>query len=120
MNAKRDADRLSTTLSVDITQVSKTDWRVSNSADQVLGYVEQLSSHRYEVMWLTEPLRWGYTSTFPDAIAAVAGADESVAEIWPERDEESQVADHRYDSASVTPPPLAVRAHHRATWQSSG
>ena len=57
---------------VEIVRLSRTDWRINDASDpeRLLGYIERQSSGRFEVMWMTDPMRWGYASTFEEALAA--------------------------------------------------
>jgi hypothetical protein len=57
---------------VELVRLGRTDWRVTDAAhpDRLLGYIERQRSGRFEVMWMTDPIRWGYAASFDDALAA--------------------------------------------------
>jgi hypothetical protein len=62
---------------LEVVRTGRSDWRVSDSRrdpgdpDRLLGFVERLDRGRFEVLWMTEPLRWGYTRSLPEALAAL-------------------------------------------------
>lgn len=120
MNAKRDAHRMSEELSVDIHALSKSEWRVSapeatGPAHEILGYVEQLDSHRFEILWMSEPMHWGYAASLSEAICALADGARFTGEVTAERDSALRHVELNYTSTTFTTP-NAVRAHHRSTW----
>ncbi|HEY5229697.1 MAG TPA: hypothetical protein VIJ11_02245, partial [Galbitalea sp.] len=43
---------------------------------RLLGFIERLWPDRYEILWLTEPPRWGYVGSLKLALAAF---DDTVA-----------------------------------------
>jgi len=61
---------------VEVRSIGKTEWRVSDSRQEVgstghvLGFIEQLRRDRYELVWMTEPPRWAYVDSLADAVAA--------------------------------------------------
>ncbi len=61
---------------LEIVRLGRAEWRISDArvdgpgSARLLGYVERLLRHRYEVVWMTDPIRWGYVETFDEAIAA--------------------------------------------------
>ena len=62
---------------LEVVRTTRTDWRVSDARrestdpERLLGFVERLGRARFEVLWLTAPLRWGYVASLPEAIAAL-------------------------------------------------
>ena len=72
---------------IDVVRLSRTDWRVSRSdePERVLGYVERQGANRFEIVWMTDPMRWGYTITFDDALMAFGDASRFTGEILDER-----------------------------------
>jgi hypothetical protein len=59
---------------IEVIRLGRYDWRVSDARlagsdpARLLGYVEKLSNRRYEVVWMTDPIRWGYVDTFAIAL----------------------------------------------------
>jgi hypothetical protein len=72
---------------LDVVRLSRTDWRVSRVGrpDQVLGYVERQRVDRYEIVWMTDPMRWGYATSWDDALMAFGDASRFVGEILDQR-----------------------------------
>jgi hypothetical protein len=64
-----------------VVQLDRENWRISDARVEVadnsglLGFIERISSRRYEILWMTDPLRWAYEGSFD---AAVRGFFESV------------------------------------------
>jgi hypothetical protein len=59
-------------------RLSRTDWRVSDARvpaaepGYLLGYVERLLRDRYEILWMTDPMRWAYTDSLDAALKGLA------------------------------------------------
>jgi hypothetical protein len=72
---------------LDVVRLSRTDWRVSKRAEpeQLLGYIERQRGDRYEVLWMTDPMRWGYAPSFEDALVAFGDSARFTGEILAER-----------------------------------
>ena len=72
---------------LEVVRLGRSEWRVSAASERglLLGYVERLRADRFEVLWMSDPIRWGYTSTFDDAMAAFAGTGAFVGEVFPAR-----------------------------------
>jgi hypothetical protein len=72
---------------VEIVRLGRTDWRVNDAAnpDRLLGYIERQRSGRFEVMWMTDPMRWGYAASFEEALAAFGSSVHFVGEILDKR-----------------------------------
>jgi hypothetical protein len=64
------------------------DWRASATGepDQLLGYIERQRGDRYEVLWMTDPMRWGYAGSFEEALAAFGDSSRFNGEIVEERE----------------------------------
>jgi hypothetical protein len=61
---------------LDVVRLSRTDWRVSRAGTpvQVLGYIERQRVDRYEIVWMTDPTRRGYATSFDDGSTMVLPA----------------------------------------------
>ncbi len=46
--------------SLHIVRLGKSDWRVCDVQGELLGYIERLNQERYQVVWMTDPMNWGY------------------------------------------------------------
>jgi hypothetical protein len=59
-----------------VVRLGKTDWRVSSGPDPVdlLGYIERQRGGRFEIVWMTDPIRWGYAESFDEALLAFGDA----------------------------------------------
>jgi hypothetical protein len=92
---------------VSIVRLGRTDWRVSSAADpdELLGYIERQRSGRYEVVWMADPMRWGYVATFDEALSALRDSARFLGDVFAER---AQLV------GRVSVP--AVARVHRATW----
>jgi hypothetical protein len=77
---------------LEVVRLGKFDWRVSDSRiDQAdgsrrLGYIEQIGSFHYELLWITVPLRWAYVESFAAAVGSFANSTTFPAEMLAERD----------------------------------
>jgi hypothetical protein len=95
---------------VEIVRLGRGDWRVNDAAhpDRLLGYIERQRSGRFEVMWMTDPMRWGYAASFEEALAAFGESVLFVGEVFERR-------------ATVEGQTRAGRPLRRTTWiKSSG
>lgn len=83
---------------LEVIRLNRTAWRISNSSisqgdpDRLLGYIERLSSDRFEVLWLGAPISWAYVTSFEVALAAVADRSQFSGIIEPERDPATRAA----------------------------
>ena len=83
---------------LEVIRLNRTAWRISNSSisqgdpDRLLGYIERLSSDRFEVLWLGAPISWAYVTSFEVALAAVADRSHFSGIIEPERDPATRAA----------------------------
>jgi hypothetical protein len=68
-------------------RLDKSDWRISSGADpdNLLGYIERQRSGRFEVTWMTDPMRWGYASSFDEALLAFGDSVRFTGEILDQR-----------------------------------
>ena len=73
--------------SLSVVRLGKTDWRISDALDPdiLLGYIERQRADRFEVTWMSDPMRWGYARSFDDALTAFADSARFGGEIFPER-----------------------------------
>jgi hypothetical protein len=57
---------------IHVVRLGRTEWRVNSEADpdRPLGYIERQRADRYEVTWMTDPMRWGYAASFDEALVA--------------------------------------------------
>jgi hypothetical protein len=61
-----------------VIRVGRKEWRISDSridasvSGHLIGFVEKLPTGRFELVWITEPIRWGYSDTFAEAVAGMA------------------------------------------------
>jgi hypothetical protein len=90
---------------VEIVRLGRSDWRVNDATDAslLLGYIERQRSGRYEVMWMTDPMRWGYASSFEDALGAFGEGLRFAGEVFDRR-------------AQAERPTHGRRAVRRSTW----
>lgn len=93
--------------SLEVVRLGRTEWRISPAVDpgQVLGYIERQRAGRFEVVWMTDPMRWGYTETFDAALVAFGDSVRFAGEVFPQR-------------ATVESRPSRVLGApvHRGTW----
>jgi hypothetical protein len=85
-----------------LVRLGRSDWRVSSGAepDNLLGYIERQRGGRFEVMWMTDPMRWGYADSFDAALLAFADSIHFTGETF---DRRAQVVGVRHGTV-VTPP----------------
>lgn len=73
-----EADVYSTSPALHVERVDRSTWRVSDpeideyDSRRIVGYIERLSLHHFEVMWLAPPIGWAYVSTFKLALTATS------------------------------------------------
>lgn len=98
---------------LEVVRLGRTEWRVSEASDRaLLGFIERQRRDRFEILWMSEPLRWGYATTFDSALVAFGDTPNFTGEISPRRTPllpMQRVADR----GSLSP-----NAPHRATWSS--
>jgi hypothetical protein len=62
---------------LEVIRTGRSDWRVSDSRlasgdpERIVGFVERLDRLRYEVLWMTDPMRWAYVESLAAAVAAI-------------------------------------------------
>jgi len=77
---------------LETTRLGFNDWRVSDSRiepsepTRLLGYIERLGRHRYEILWMSEPVGWAYVTTLRIALHAFANEEPFDGIIATERD----------------------------------
>ena len=66
-----------------VVRLGRTDWRVTSDAspNEVLGFIERQRSGRFEVVWMTDPMRWGYAASFDEALLAFGDSVRFTGEI---------------------------------------
>ena len=95
--------------SLSVVRLGKTDWRVSDAsqADLLLGFIERQRTGRFEITWMSDPVRWGYAESFDEALVGFADSARFVGEVFPER-------------AATVVVTTTGRPVHRSTWLKSG
>jgi hypothetical protein len=70
-----------------VVRLGKTDWRISSgsSPDDLPRYIERQRSGRFEVTWMTDPMRWGYAASFDEALLAFGDSVRFAGEILDNR-----------------------------------
>jgi hypothetical protein len=63
---------------LEVVRLGRREWRVSDlrvapgDSTRLLGYVERVSPRRYEVMWMGDPMKWGYVDSLAGALVGIA------------------------------------------------
>jgi hypothetical protein len=70
---------------LDVVRLGKTDWRVSGAGGELLGYIERQHSDRFEIVWMTDPMHWGYIDSFDGALEAFTDSVRFTGEQSPKR-----------------------------------
>jgi hypothetical protein len=72
---------------IELVRLGRTEWRVSDASDpaRLLGYIERQRGDRFEVVWMTDPMRWGYAASFDDAVVAFADSLRFIGEVFEQR-----------------------------------
>jgi hypothetical protein len=72
---------------VELVRLGRTEWRVNDALEpnRLLGYIERERSDRYEIVWMTDPMRWGYATSFEDALVAFGDSLRFTGEIFERR-----------------------------------
>jgi hypothetical protein len=104
---------------VEVVRVGRCDWRVSDSRiavtdpGHVLGYVEKFSRSQFEVLWMTNPMRWGRVDNLAAAIANIAHGrsfgDTTTAERGESIRQRPTLLPHRIRHRTATTPVLGER-----------
>jgi hypothetical protein len=79
---------------LEIVRLGRAEWRVNDSTEsgRLLGYIERQNAGRYEVMWMTDPMRWGYAASFDEALVAFGDSLRFSGEVFDERAESADRA----------------------------
>ena len=115
MSRTHDAPRGATPDWLEIVRVGRAEWRISDTrvdsfdSARLLGYVERLLRNRYELVWMTDPMRWGYVETFAEAIAGFEDSARFGGHISAERDR----------SVAIRPPSPLHRIRRRSSMRST-
>ncbi len=72
---------------IELVRLGRAEWRVNdaNDAGRLLGYIERQRGDRYEVVWMTDPMRWGYAASFDEALAGFADSLRFAGEVFDQR-----------------------------------
>lgn len=103
--------------SLEVVRLGRTEWRVSEASEraQLLGFIERQRRDRFEILWMSEPIRWGYAKTFDSAIVAFGDTASFTGEISLERSPllpiQRTPMQRAGDRGSFNP-----NASHRTTW----
>jgi hypothetical protein len=91
---------------VDLVRLARTEWRVNDATDpdRLLGYIERQRSDRWEIMWMTDPMRWGYATSFAEALGAFGDSVRFKGDIFDRR------------ASVVVRERVALSRMHRSTW----
>lgn len=100
------AHRSTNTTGVELVRLGRTEWRVNdaNDPDRLLGYIERQRSDRFEIMWMTDPIRWGYATTFAEALVAFGDSVRFTGEVFDDR------------ASVIGRTKSALSPVHRSTW----
>jgi hypothetical protein len=78
----------------------------------LLGYIDRQRAGRFEIVWMSDPMRWGYTATFDDAVVAFGDSSRFAGEILTQRADE--VEPHQLAAAAAMA--RRVVLPRRSTW----
>lgn len=100
--------------SLEVVRLGRAEWRISDAAEpaQLLGFIERQRAGRFEVVWLSDPVRWGYADSFDAALLAFGDNARFTGEIVANRTLEP----HRDRGPASLGSARRVTAMHRATW----
>lgn len=84
---RRHPHGINVSIGVSVIRLDRGEWRVSDVAnpDQVLGYIERQQSGRFEVMWMTDPIRWGCAESFDAALVAFGDSARFTGDVFDQR-----------------------------------
>jgi hypothetical protein len=73
--------------SLEVVRLGRTEWRISDTSEpeRLLGYIERQRPRRFEVLWMTDPMRWGYAESFGEALVAFGDSARFTGETFLER-----------------------------------
>jgi hypothetical protein len=103
---------------LEVVRLGRSEWRICDSSDpsRVLGYIERQRHDRFEIVWMADPMRWGYTATLEDALLAFGDSARFAGEVFTQRVEQVERR-HRGRTESSS----RVQLPRRSTWlESSG
>lgn len=102
--------------SLDVVRLARGEWRVSDAADPdiLLGFIERQAAGRFEVVWMTDPMRWGYADSFDAALVAFGDSVRFSGEVLPQRARAVERGTDMFGLARGTARP------RRSTWVKSG
>ena len=98
---------------LEIIRLGRAEWRVSDAANPelLLGFIERQRADLFEVVWMSDPMRWGYAPSFESALVAFGDSVRFAGEILPKR---ARLASRRANSSRAAA--FAPVKRHRATW----
>jgi hypothetical protein len=101
---------------IEIVRLGRAEWRINDAADpgRLLGFIERQHSGRFEVMWMTDPMRWGYASSFDSALMAFGDSVRFSGDVFDQRAEvegRSSAASHGRRSTWVRRSALSSLRH---------
>jgi hypothetical protein len=102
--------------SLEVVRLGRAEWRVSEASatGRLLGFIERQKVDRFEIVWMSDPLRWGYVGSFDTALEAFADAERFSGETFAARVVPSRRATARLSQAVRDS--SASRHTRRRTW----
>jgi hypothetical protein len=72
---------------LNVVKLDRTDWRISSMTEpeDLLGYIERQRGGRFEVLWMSDPMRWGYADSFDEALVAFSDSLRFTGEVADKR-----------------------------------
>jgi len=98
--------------SLAVVRLGRAEWRVSDAGDanELLGFIERQTAGRFEIVWMSDPIRWGYAETFDSALMAFGDSLRFTGETLPKRARRADESTMEQLSA------LTHTTAHRSTW----
>lgn len=58
--------------SIDVRRLGRSEWRIADAADpdHILGFIERQGHDRFEIVLMSDPVRWAYAESFESALIA--------------------------------------------------
>jgi hypothetical protein len=100
--------------SLEVVKLGRTEWRISDAAEpmRLLGFIERQRAGRFEVVWMSDPMRWGYADSFDAALLAFGDSARFTGEIAANRTLDAD----RDRASALFGSRRRIAAVHRATW----
>jgi hypothetical protein len=98
---------------LEVVRLGRTEWRVADAAtpENLLGFIERQRADRFEVVWMSDPMRWGYAPSFESALVAFGDSVRFAGEVTAKRASARAAAPERRSQLT-----RQVLHTHRATW----